>query len=254
MPWLRMTRISCLALLALLVGACAAGGDVSRPIPTAYYAAPQGGQRLVVMLPGRGDDLASMQRKGMAGIIQDAWPTADVLLTGLTMPFYRQGRATQRLQYEVIKPARQRGASEIWIMGISLGGMGAILYDREYPGEARGLLLLSPYLGDRAIQDEVRDAGGIVRWNPGPIRNLDAGTFQHELWRTIRNWADDPQRKQSVWLAYGTDEPFRKPIELMTPALVPSQVFAMPGQHDWELWIPAARALLKASAPAPPTR
>lgn len=183
----------------------------------------------------------------MAGIIQQAWPDADVVLTGLTMPFYRQGQATRRLHDEIIEPARQHGAREIWIMGISLGGMGAILYDREYPGEIHGLLLLSPYLGDDSIHDGIRAAGGIDRWNPGPARSLDADTFQRELWRTIKLWSGKPPRTSSVWLAYGTDEPFREPIELMTPVLRPTHVFAMPGRHDWKLWIPAARTLLEAS-------
>ena len=50
---------------ALLAG-CAAGGDVSKPIPTTLVAAPESPKRLVIVLPGRSEDLAALERKGMA--------------------------------------------------------------------------------------------------------------------------------------------------------------------------------------------
>lgn len=235
--------------LLLLVG-CVAGGDVTRPIPTAYYPAPQPARRLVVMLPGRGDSLAGLQRHGIAALIQQKWPDADVILTGLTMPFYLQGRAPQRLHDEVIVPAMKRAPRSLWLMGISLGGMGALLYDRAYPDQADGLLLLSPYLGEDAIHREIRAAGGLAHWHPGPPRPIGPDTYQRALWRYLKHWAHKPQRTRTVWVAYGASERFRAPIELMTPLLPPGHALMLPGHHDWNLWIPAARALLRA-APDP---
>ncbi|MEO7431227.1 MAG: alpha/beta hydrolase-fold protein [Dokdonella sp.] len=196
------------------------------------------------MLPGRGDDLQSMQRLNVAQTIQSAWPDADVVLTGLTMPFYRQGHATQRLHDEVIEPVRARHRGQIWIAGISLGGMGAVLYEREYPGQIDGLLLFSPYLGDDPIQNEIRSAGGLASWNAGPPQAVSSETFQHELWRTLKRWSDEPERARTVWLAYGDNEPFRVPIELMSPQLSADHVMMLPGRHDWSLWTPAIGKLL----------
>jgi pimeloyl-ACP methyl ester carboxylesterase len=236
---------SFLFVTILLLAGCAAGGDVRKPIPTSFFAAPQPARQLVVMLPGRGDDLRSLEHKGMAAIIQKAWPDADVILTGLTMPFYRQGHASQRLHDEIIAPAQKVGGRKVWLMGISLGGMGALLYEHDYPGQTRGLLLLSPYLGDQAIQEDVRDGGGLGKWEPGPSRPLNQDTFQAELWHTLKDILDNPQRARSVWLAYGADEPFRTPIELMSPALPAGNVMMLPGRHNWSLWVPAASALLE---------
>lgn len=233
------------AALALLVGACAAGGDVRKPIPTEFFAAKQTATRLVVMLPGRGDNLPSLKRKGLASIIQKAWPDADVILTGLTMPFYRQGRAPTRLHDEVIAPTLKVGPRKIWLMGISLGGMGALLYEHDYPGQVDGMLLMSPYLGDDAVQNLIRRAGGLQNWNPGPSRPLGPDTFQHELWRTLKNISEDPERSQVFWLAYGADEPFRTSIELMSPMLPAENVVMLPGQHNWSLWTTATGVLLE---------
>ncbi|GAB3037301.1 hypothetical protein GCM10027285_21140 [Oleiagrimonas citrea] len=242
------TRLYALAatLTFLLMGGCTAGGDITRPIPTAYYPAPHATQRVVVMLPGRGDDLASLEKRHAAALIQAQWPDADVILTGLTMPFYRQGHAPQRLHDEVIEPLLEAHPKRpVWLLGISLGGMGALLYDRRYPEQAAGLLLLSPYLGDRPIHREIRAAGGLESWRPGPAEPMTEATFQRELWRYLHGWADTPHRTRTVWITYGANERFRKPITLLKPVLPQGHLLERPGYHNWNLWKPAIAPLLQ---------
>ena len=233
-----------IASLLTLIG-CVAGGDVTKPVPMTFIAAPNPAHRLVVMLPGRGDSLQGLTDKGIAGVIQQTWPDADVLLTGLTMPFYQQGRAVQRLHDEVIEPARRKPYQQVWLAGISLGGMGALLYDSAYPDQIDGLLLLSPYLGQDAIHQQIRQAGGLATWQAGPPQPLGPDTFEHELWRSLQGWSKRPQRTGSTWIAHGADEPFRQSIELMTPLLPNDHVIMLPGKHNWTLWKPAMRAVLE---------
>jgi pimeloyl-ACP methyl ester carboxylesterase len=242
--WMRC----CLIGLSLAwLGGCAARGDITKPIPTQQVVAPGHAERVVVVLPGRGDDLGGLQLEHTAQIIQSEWPDADVVLTGLTMPFYTGGVASKRLHDEVIAPLKARGYRQIWLAGISLGGMGALLYDHDYPGDVDGLLLLSPYLGKDDVQREIRDAGSVAAWNPGPPEPVGPKTFTRELWRSIKQWSDNPARRNSGWLIYGEDERLRKPIELMTPQLPAAHVFMLPGYHNWDLWRPALHRILKAA-------
>ena len=242
---------SLLVLSLCLLGGCSVAGDVTRPIPTLLVPAPQPPRRVVVMLPGRGDDLAGLQQHGIAQIIQREWPDADVILTGLSMPYYTAGVATRLLHDEVIVPALRHGYRQIWLAGLSLGGTGTLLYDRDYPGQVNGMLVLSPYLGEHKIQQEIRAAGGLARWNPGPAQPMGWDSFQRELWLYLQHWSNDPARTQSVWLAYGADERFRDAIELMSPQLPASHVVMLPGHHDWKLWQPAMHDLLRAADDAP---
>ena len=251
MCWRRCWQASLLLLALTALGACAAGGDVTRPIPTQLIHAPQPARRVVVMLPGRGDDLAGLQQHHVAQLIQQAWPDADVILTGLTMPWYRAGVATARLHDEIIAPLEARGHRPVWLAGISLGGLGALLYDQAYPGQVDGMLLLSPYLGEAAIQREIRAAGGLAAWQPGPAQPIGPDTVQRELWRYLKHWSVDRTRTQTVWLAYGASERFRAAIELMSPSLPAGHVFMLPGHHNWTLWQPALRKLLHAAAGTP---
>jgi pimeloyl-ACP methyl ester carboxylesterase len=240
---------ACLLMLSLaLLGGCAARGDVTKPLPTELVHAAQPARRVVVMLPGRGDDLDGLRKQGVAQIIQHEWPDADVMLVGLTMPYYTDGVATRRLHDEVIAPLKQRGYRRIWLAGISMGGMGTLLYDHDYPGEVDGMLLLSPYLGDSDIPKEVRAAGGLAAWNPGPMQPVGSATYSRELWRYFKQWPDHRARTQTVWLAYGTDERLRRPIELMSAQLPAGHVHMLPGDHNWTLWKPAISELLRAAS------
>lgn len=245
----RPLRASAL-LLVVVLGACTARGDRSRPIPTALIPASHAVQRLVVVLPGRVDDLESLQRGGVVEVIQGQWPDADVLLAELTMTYYMTGQAPRRLHDEVIEPARRRGYREIWLSGASLGGMGSIMYDREYPGQIDGIVLLAPYLGEPPILRRITAAGGITHWDPGPVQALSPDNWQHEMWRHLQTWNDDPDRTRNVWLAYGERDRLRSSMPVLAPLLPEENVLVRPGGHSWRVWSPALGEVLQAASAA----
>ncbi|MEJ7745378.1 MAG: alpha/beta fold hydrolase [Luteimonas sp.] len=230
--------------LGMLLG-CFPKGDPSKPIPTTLLAAPQKAQRLVVVLPGRGDSVDGLARSGIADAVQSAWPDADVILTGLALGYYMQGQAERRLHDEVIVPARKRGYAEVWLVGASMGGMGALMYDRAHPDEVDGIVLLAPYLGEKPLLQDIAAAGGIAAWKPGPApAAVKADNFQYELWRHLQTWARDPERAKNVWLAYGNADRLRDAMPLLTPLLRPEQVLVRDGGHAWSVWSPATKDIL----------
>lgn len=234
-------RATLLALLALLLAGCLSPGATRETIATRLVPAPSGsGERvLVVVLPGRGDDLQGLADSGIAPAIQAAWPEADVLLAEVTLAYYYEGRMPERLHAEVIAPARARGYAGVWLAGASMGGMGTLLYERSRPGELDGLVLLAPYLGNRGLLREIGESG-LVAWEPGPEpAGIDRKTYQREVWRNVQRWPASG-RSQDVWLAYGEDDRLAKAIGVLTPALPADQVLARPGGHAWVVWSPAA--------------
>ena len=243
MRWFSLPGL--LLMLGMLLG-CYPKGDPSKPVPTLLLPAPQPAKRLVVVLPGRGDDLDALRRSGIADTIHGAWPDADVVLSGLALGYYLQGNAMPRLHDEIIAPARARGYREVWLLGASLGGMGALLYDRTHPGEVDGLILLAPYLGEKPLLKDIATAGGVVRWDPGPVPPaIDADNVQHELWRQVHDIARDPAQSRRVWLAYGESDRLRHADALLASVLPPDHVLQRPGGHAWSVWTPAAGELLR---------
>jgi Putative esterase len=235
-----------LLLLGMLLG-CYPKGDPDKPVPTATYPAPQPARRLVVVLPGRGDDLAGLQRAGIAQAIQAQWPDADVVLSGLAIGYYLHGNALQRLHDEILAPARVRGYQQIWLLGASLGGLGALMLDAQWPDAVDGVILMAPYLGEKPLLQEIETAGGLAHWNPGPEpAGINGDNFQRELWRSLQRWTDDPSRARSVWLAYGDQDPLRRTLPALIAVLPPSHVFERHGRHAWTTWTPATADILSA--------
>lgn len=242
---MNLTRILCGLLLACALPGCTVRGDPTAPIPTALVpAATEPASRLVVILPGRSDDLEKLRRSGVVQAVQSAWPDADVALAELTLDYYRNGDAPQLLRSQVIEPARRRGYREIWLAGASLGGMGTLMYDQAYPGEMDGLVLLAPYLGERPLLEEIEQAGGVAVWDAGPVQPVSRLSWQRELWRHIQAWSQDSSAARRVWLAYGDGDRLQPTMPLLVSALPAEQVLVREGGHSWSVWSPALADVL----------
>lgn len=244
------TSLQALAMLfaASLLAGCLSMGDAKAPIPTALINAPAAGpdRDLVIVLPGRGDDVATLQASGIAQAIQSARPDADVLLTGVSMAYYFQGRMPERLHDEVVVPMRERGYRKVILTGASMGGMGALLYDRRYPGDMDALVLLAPYLGDRKLIDEITAAGGIAAWQPGPMpAAIGKDNYQREVWRHLQAGQAGGKKNARVWLAYGEQDGLRQAMPPLVATLPADHVLPRPGGHAWTVWTPAAGEIFR---------
>jgi len=236
---------SWLALFLFWLSGCWPRGPLG-PIPVEEYPSPRptAGRPLVVVLPGQGDDIKVMKKAGIVAAIQKGWPEADVLLAGLTMDYYLDGKVARRLRAEIVEPARRDGRREIWLAGASLGGAGVLAYEHDYPGDAAGLVLLAPFLGGPTWIQKMTDAGGPNHWSPPAAlpAKLDKDNISAELWRVVKKWGD-PAAARRVWLGCGRKDRFL-PGAKLAAALLPADHFVSPaGGHGWSAWGEAASEL-----------
>jgi len=233
-------------LAAVSLAGCIVIGDSSVPIATVAATAPQPSSErvLVIVLPGFGSDAAELKDRGIAQAIQESWPEADILLTSATFAYYRDGKLVPRLREEIVRPSLLKGYRRIWLAGASLGGMGALLYERDHPGEIEGIALFAPFLGDGKLLDEIRAAGGPRKWDPGPLpAEMNADNFQRQVWKMVKGWADRPELARRVWLACGTSDHLLDDARLLAPELPEGHYLELPGGHTWSLWVRAAKEL-----------
>jgi pimeloyl-ACP methyl ester carboxylesterase len=237
-----------LAFAAVPLHGCWIKIEAAGPIPIQSFIAPEASREppLVLVLPGAADSLAGLRDSGIVEAIQKSLPHADLILVGATMKYYKEGRFAQRLHDEVIQPARDRGYRHVYLAGASLGGMGTVLYERMYPGELTGLVLLAPFMGDQDVVDEVQKAGGVRAWDAGPEPDaVDRKNYEHELWRTVKDWSEHKDQARRVWLACGADDRLL-PVAKMIAKVLPKRHFLEPaGGHLWVVWNPAATELFQ---------
>ncbi|MGB7542969.1 MAG: alpha/beta hydrolase, partial [Burkholderiales bacterium] len=102
---------------------------------------------LLVMLPGATDRPEDFVEQGFIQAVRASGASVDVAAVDAHMDYYIEHSVVERLEADVIAPARAKGYTRTWLMGISLGGMGALAYARGHAKEVEGVILLAPFLG-----------------------------------------------------------------------------------------------------------
>jgi pimeloyl-ACP methyl ester carboxylesterase len=230
-----------LALLLPILGGCSLFYPTS--VPIASHARPAGDERapcLLVMLPGRGDEPADLEQAGLVELVRRHAAAVDVVLVDAHFGYYYERSLIERLDEDVIGPARAQGYQRIWLLGISMGGLGALLYASERGEWIDGLILLAPFLGDDELIDEIDTAGGLAAWRPPAA--IAPEDYQRALWSWLLDHTREPQRRPAIYIGWGVDDPFARANGLLAAALPAGQHRSTAGGHQWAPW----RALLEA--------
>ena len=115
------------------------------------------------MLPGRGDRAATFISNGFQNAGENYG--FDTIAADAHFGYFRKRTLVERLHADIVLPAREAGYKKIWLLGISAGGFGSILYASQYPDEIDGVILLAPFLGEREAIDELVAGGGLATWS-----------------------------------------------------------------------------------------
>jgi hypothetical protein len=244
------------AASSLALAACIGSGDGTAPLDVRLVnvACAKPVDTLIVLLPGAYDHADDFIKEGFVDALRSRGIAADVALADASIAYYKGDTIVERLDHDVVEPARSRGIRHFWFAGISLGGLGDLIYANQRGGAVDGLLLIAPYLGDHAIAAEVAAAGGVRRWMPPRV--VPPEDDDRRLWKWLKTLTQlrNPDAGQTdlpqVWLGYGREDRFADAHRLLAAALPPGHAVTEPGGHDWPPWRALWNDLLD-SAPLP---
>lgn len=183
----------------------------------------------IVWLPGAYQSAQDFRTAGFTGAVARRGLRLDLVYVDLDLQHLCDRAVLQRLRTEVVLPAREAGIT-CWLGGISLGGMLALDYAASYPADLFGLCLLAPYLGNRMLTAEIRDAPGLAAWDPGELAETDE---ERRIWRDIKT-----RRSNSgpIHLGFGRSDRFAEAHRLLAASLPEGCVDVIEGGHDWPTW------------------
>jgi hypothetical protein len=218
-------------------------------------------ETLLVFLPGAFLKPDEFEREGFVRAVRERHLDADALIVDANVSYYYDQTFIERLQSGVIQPQRARGYKSIWLVGISIGGFGALIHELASPGCVDGIVALAPYLGRRPLGAEIAKAGGLRVWRApdGPPSDQEA---DRRLWPWLQQYAcPTPSRRMPpLYLGYGLADRFAGNHKLLAEVLPEGHVFTTEGGHDWPQWSRLWRDMLDvlplpgfdpASRPAP---
>lgn len=226
-------RLTTALLLPALLTACLGMAPTEIPLPGIATADTASRNRsLVIMLPGRGDRAVTFINEGF----QEAGERFgfDTIAVDAHFGYYMERSLLPRLHEDIILPARQAGYEKVWLLGISMGGFGSLLYASEHPEQVDGVILLAPFLGDRSTIEQIISAGGLRDWS-GQAPGLE--DYEIRVWSWLRD-ATTPLDMTPLILGYGLSDGMAEGYRVLTDVIEPSSVYTLEGGHKWTTWGP----------------
>lgn len=238
-----LTRISALLALAVLSSGCFRPPPTTVPLRTIDMAGGSPDSKcLVIFLQGRGDTPEHFVRNDFPEKLHEAGSRCATMGVDAHMGYYLERSIGDRLHEDVIAPAKAEGFEEIWLVGISIGGFGSLLYTKDHPGEIDGIVALSPFLGDKKLIGDIQAAGGVDSWHPEETPMMkDFIAF----WAWLKGYRASDDDHPPLFLAYGRGDRFAEANGLLAEMLPADHVFHVQGGHTWRTWRRAWDAFLK---------
>ena len=183
------------------------------------------------MLPGARLSPDDFGHHGFLTALHALGQPVDTIAAGLGSDDYLDGNAAARLHEAAIEPALRRGYRRLWLLGISLGGMGALLYTKAGLARVDGLILLAPFLATRGTIAEATAAGGLATWDPGP--EPPPHDIERRLLTWLKSWSSP---RPHLLLGHGDADRYAAASRLLAAHLAPDRLAVVPGGHDWPTW------------------
>ena len=220
--------------LAILLPGCIHAPPAKTPMTTWFYTQPAKNNRdLIVLLPGINERPTAYEKRGFIDELRHRGLDVDLVAADAHFGYFKARSVVDRLKADVINPAKEKGYTKIWLVGISLGGLGSLLYAMEHPNDIEGVLVLAPYLGETALIRQIKKAGGPLQWQPALLQE-DGGLDR--LWIWLKNYHTHSANLPTIYLGYGRQDKFSVADSLLAGLLPPQQVYVIPGKHNWKTW------------------
>jgi pimeloyl-ACP methyl ester carboxylesterase len=226
-------------LLSLLAGGCSYFAKAPLETETYKTVLENEHRNLIVFIRALYGNHKTFEKEGFVAMVRDKGLSYDMVAPNTHLAYYYARNLGKRLKEDVIEPARVTGYTNIWLVGVSMGGLGSILYLLNYPEDSgiTGIILLAPFLGEREILQEIIQAGGVRKWEPGDYGDND---WQRLLWDWLKRYDEQQGRLPPIYLGYGDDDSYSVGQGLLAAILPRDHVIVIEGTHSVdtvkELW------------------
>jgi pimeloyl-ACP methyl ester carboxylesterase len=210
------------------------------PLKTLNYSSSDNStqKNLLVFLRGIGGSHRDFAREGFVDSVRQRQLPFDITAPNSHFGYYFSETITVRLETDIILPAKAKGYEKIWLVGVSMGGFGSLMYAKDHPGKIDGIYVIAPFLGYEEIVAEITAAGGVHQWQPGEYDPND--DWERMFWHWLKQCAEGEKQMPNLYLGFGRQDDFNPAHQLLIELLPEDHILSINGGHDTktmkELW------------------
>lgn len=236
-------RVISISLLGLLLNACAINSDVNDPVDLVWDKSDVKTDSLIIFLPGLFQAAELFKKERFFLLARQAGIKADMVAASIHLDHLLEGKVIERLEKDIFNYAKEKKYKNIWMAGVSLGGLNSLLFYKKYSKQICGVVVLAPYLAGKSLAEEITNAGGIRKWFSGPEKEKSSGEReileQHRLWMWIKN-QNRENKLGNIYLGIGKKDIYFEANNILADILRKENVTIVEGKHDLdtarEIW------------------
>lgn len=213
---------------------CALLIDVNKPVDLVWDKTGKKTDDLIIFFPGLYDSAEKFKDEAFFSIARKEGITADMVSANVNVYHLVKEMMIERIEKDVFAHAKVTGYKNLWLVGVSLGGLNALLLNIKHEKDICGVVTLAPYVANTLLIKDLRDAKEIKNWKPDSDENkLVLEKRLQFLWVWLKEKSSN-NKLNNIYLGYGKEDKYINAIELFENILDKNHVVTVKGGHTWE--------------------
>lgn len=218
----------------LFITSCSFNLDVNKPVNLLWDKLEGKSDSLIILLPGIYDTAETFKDEQFFTIAREAGIKAEMVAANIHVWHLVQDKMIERIEKDIFRYIKNKGYKNVWFVGVSLGGLNSLLFYQKHIKDVCGVVVVSPYIADKKLIKELKQAGGIKNWQPKPAGNKKIIEKKLQfLWKWFQQ-QDIKNNLNQVFLGYGKQDRYIEAIKLFENILDMKNVAKVEGKHDWD--------------------
>ena len=217
--------------LSFYLSSCSLFVDVKEPLHLLWNKTGKSTDNLIIFIPGLYDSHYKFKKEMFFKTARDEGVDADLVAVNINVVHLADEMVGERIKKDVLNYVKNDGYKNIWVVGVSIGGLSSLVYLKNHEENICGVVVLAPYLGDDVLSEEMKQVGGLKNWVPdmGKLKDsIDVEVDTLWLWLAKRN------NFSNIYLGYGKQDDITIGSLTLETLLDKKNVVAIDGEHDWE--------------------
>ena len=221
------------SVLSLFLNSCSYNLDVNDPVNLLWDKTGEKTDRLIIFLPGLYDTAEKFKEEAFFLSARKVGIKADMVSANVNVLHLVEEMMIKRIEMDVFDHAINNGYKNIWLVGVSLGGLNSLLFYQKHAKNLCGVVTLAPFVANEPLTNELQEAKNIKDWKPGSVEN--EGAFEqklHFLWVWLQQ-ATTKNKLNHIYLGYGKQDRYVEAIKLLQDILDKKNIVTVEGKHNW---------------------